>query len=199
MLQLAKAGIHTGCVVEATGYSFPTPSSIGVVMQVDRADTAPASQAPEDTFTGDVRISGYFRRPAPSRLSGATVTFAPGPRTPWKVNPMGQTLVITSGTGWAQGEGEDIVEVRAGDMIWCPPGQRHWEGATPDTGMSYVAIQEESEGKRVEFGAEVSDDDYRKGLLATSSRQWTGASGDIGTLLVADRPLQARSGFNRVD
>ena len=139
-------------------------------MQVDRNDTMPTNKAPERTFTGDVLISGYFRRAAPSRLAGATVTFDPGSRTPWKVNPLGQTLIVTNGVGWVQGEDGEIVEVRAGDMIWCPPGQRHWEGATPDTAMTYVAIQEEPDGSTVEFGDRVTDDEYHQGPPATWSR-----------------------------
>jgi quercetin dioxygenase-like cupin family protein len=95
-------------------------------MQICRNGTLPTSRPPEETFTGDVSISGYFQHQSPSRLSGAIVAFKPGARTPWKVNPLGQTLIVTSGVGWAQCGGEVIVEIRAGDMIWCPPGQRHW-------------------------------------------------------------------------
>ncbi len=135
-------------------------------MQVDRDGTMPTNKATESSFTGDVQISGYFRRPAPSRLAGAAVTFTPGSRTPWKVNPLGQTLIVTSGVGWAQGEGGEVIEIRAGDRIWCPPGQRHWEGATPDQAMTYVAIQEETDGSTVEFGDKVTDDEYRKGSSA---------------------------------
>ena len=109
------------------------------------------TRAPESSFTGDVQIGGYFRRPSPSRLAGASVVFPPGARTPWKVNPAGQTVVVTSGVGWAQVEGEAITEIHAGDFIWFAPGQRHWEGATPDKAMSYVAIQEEGSTGSVAF------------------------------------------------
>lgn len=95
-------------------------------MQINRSDTSPTNKPPEKNFTGDVYISGYFARETPSRLTGATVAFSPGLRTPWKVNPAGQTLIVTTGVGWAQCEGEEIVEMRAGDVVWCPPGQRHW-------------------------------------------------------------------------
>lgn len=121
------------------------------------------TRAPESTFTGDVQIGGYFRRSAPSRLAGATATFAPAARTPWKVNPAGQTLVVLSGFGWAQLEGEQIVEIRHGDVIWCPPGRRHWEGATPDQAMTYVAIQEEGDAGGVQFQDTVTDAEYRAG------------------------------------
>ena len=134
-------------------------------MHVDRNGTLPTNRAPEESFTGDVHISGYFERPAPSRLAGATVTFAPGARTPWKVNPLGQTLIITSGVGRAQGEGEAVVEIRAGDVVWCPPGQRHWEGATPHQAMTYFAIHEAQFGRAVEFKEKVTDEEYEPGPL----------------------------------
>ena len=134
-------------------------------MQIHR-NGSPTTRAPEATFTGDVQIGGYFRRPAPSRLVGAYVSFAPGSRTPWKVNPAGQTLVVTGGVGWAQIEDEEVVEIRAGDFIWCPPGQRHWEGATPDQAMTYVALQEEGSGGGVQFLSTVTDAEYQQGRRA---------------------------------
>lgn len=143
-------------------------------MHIDRKGTSPTNQAPEATFTGDVAIGGYFERPAPSRLVGATVAFAPGARTPWKVNPLGQTLIVTSGVGWTQCEGEEIVELRAGDIVWYPPGQRHWDGATPDHAMSCVAIHEAKDGRAVEFGEKVTDEEYRKGPSSASLDRQTG-------------------------
>ncbi len=125
-------------------------------MHIHHSGSAPTTAAPEPAFTGAVAISGYFRREAPSRLAAATVTFPPGARTPWKVNPAGQTVVVTSGVGWAQGEGGDVVELRTGDVAWFPPGERHWEGATPDHEMTYVALHETT----VEFGEEVTDEQY---------------------------------------
>ena len=131
-------------------------------MQIHRHGSS-TTRAPEATFAGDVQIGGYFRRAAPSRLAGAVVTFTPGSRTPWKVNPAGQTLVVTSGVGWAQAEGEPVTEIRAGDLVWCPPGQRHWEGATPDRAMTYVALQEEADAGSVRFLTRVTDEEYRAG------------------------------------
>lgn len=129
-------------------------------MEIYRVSSSRTITAPESSFTGDVQIGSYFRRQAPSRMAGAVVVFPPGARTPWKVNPIGQTLIVTDGVGWAQCEGEDIVEIRAGDMIWCPPGEKHWEGATPDQSMTYVAVQEEA-GGTVQFLAKVTDEEYR--------------------------------------
>lgn len=128
-------------------------------MQIYRNATLPANRPPEKSFTGDVFIGAFFQREAPSRLVGAVATFKPGARTPWKVNRFGQTLVVTKGTGWAQCGSEEIVEIRTGDVIWCPPGQRHWEGATPNQEMTYVAMHEGV----VEFEGKVTDEEYRKG------------------------------------
>lgn len=131
-------------------------------MQIYRHGSS-TTRAPESSFTGDVQIGGYFRRPAPSRLAGASAVFPPGSRTPWKVNPTGQTVIVTSGVGWAQVEGEGITEIRAGDFIWFSPGQPHWEGATPDRSMSYVAVQEEGSLGSVAFLDPVADEEYRNG------------------------------------
>lgn len=132
-------------------------------MKIDRTGSLPTVLAPERAFTGNVYISDYFERGAPSRLAGATVTFAPGARTPWKVNPLGQTLIVISGIGWMQCEGEEIVEIRAGDIVWCPPGQRHWDGATPHHALTYIAVHEAKNRKAVEFGELVTDEEYRQG------------------------------------
>ena len=137
-------------------------------MDIYRPGTSPTNLAPESTFTGDVQIGGYFTRAAPSRLGGASVFHAPGARTPWKTNPCGQTLVVTSGVGWTQTEGEAIVEIRAGDRIWYPPGTMHWDGATPDQAMTCVAIQEFQGGSSVRFLRSVTDEEYQQGPPAAS-------------------------------
>lgn len=118
---------------------------------------------PEKGFTGDVDVAGYFRRELPSRLAGGTVRFGPGARTPWKTNPCGQTLVVISGVGRMQCEGQAVVEIRAGDVIWCPPGRRHWEGAAPHGEMTYVAMHEIENGSGVVFGESVTDAEYAHG------------------------------------
>lgn len=126
-------------------------------MEIHRIGSGPTTTAPEATFTGEVQIGGYFHRQAPSRLLGASAHFPPGARTPWKVNPCGQTLIVIDGVGWAQCEGEEVVEIRAGDMLWCPPGRRHWEGATQDRAMTYVALHEVA----VDFREKVTDEEYQ--------------------------------------
>lgn len=140
-------------------------------MHIHRNGTLPADRAPERNFTGEVYITGYFEREAPSRLAGATVAFAPGARTPWKVNPLGQTLIVMSGVGWTQCEGEEIAEVRAGDVVWYSPGYRHWDGATPDQAMTCIAIHEAKNGRAVEFGDKVTDEEYHKGPPVAFSRR----------------------------
>jgi quercetin dioxygenase-like cupin family protein len=90
------------------------------------------------------------------------VTFEPGARTAWHTHPLGQTLVVTAGCGWTQCEGGAIAEIRAGDVIWCPPNHRHWHGATPTTAMTHIAIQEKKDGKVVDWMEQVSDDQYAK-------------------------------------
>lgn len=129
-------------------------------MTIERSGQGAVEQPGEAGFTGDVRIIGYYRRDAPSNLAGATMTFEPGARTPWKVNRFGQTIIVLSGTGRVQAEGAAMEEVRPGDVIWWQPGERHWEGAVPHGSMSYVAIQEE-DGTGVSFGDAVSDAQYR--------------------------------------
>lgn len=101
-------------------------------MKIERYDQSVATAPTECGFVGDVRIAGYYRRRSPSRLAGATVSFAPGARTPWKTNPFGQTLVVLTGRGVAgNGKGE-VVDIEAGDVVWWSPGERHWEGAAPN-------------------------------------------------------------------
>jgi quercetin dioxygenase-like cupin family protein len=132
-------------------------------MEVQRSGSQPTQKGPDSNFTGDVYIDSFFAREAPSRVTGAIVTFAPGARTAWHTHPLGQSLIVTAGRGWTQCEGEDVVEVRAGDIIWCPPGHKHWHGATPTSMMTHIAIQEALDGKAVEWLEKVSDETYRAG------------------------------------
>ncbi len=134
-------------------------------MQIDRIGSGRIDPAPERSFTGEVLLSGYFQRSAPSRLSGATVICSPGSRTPWKVNANGQTLIVVDGVGWAHREGGQIVEMRAGDLVWCPPGERHWDGATPDEAVTYVALHEGV----VQFLDAVTDAEYLTGKPSTGT------------------------------
>ena len=141
-------------------FSLASPKKTDT-MHIDRNGSLPSSKGPAAYFTGDVRIDMQFQREAPSRVAGATVTFEPGARTAWHSHPLGQTLIVTFGKGWTQCEGGPIVEINAGDIIWCPPGHRHWHGATPTTAMTHIAIQEALDGKVVTWMEHVTDDEYR--------------------------------------
>lgn len=135
----------------------------GTTMEIVRAGTQPSRKGPEEWFTGSVRIDSLFQRQEPARVGGAIVTFEPGARTAWHTHPLGQTLIVTSGVGWTQCEGEPIVEIRAGDVIWCPPNVKHWHGATPTTAMTHIAIQEALNGSPVTWMEKVSDEEYLVG------------------------------------
>jgi len=130
-------------------------------MEIRRSGSQPSSKGPADWFTGLVRIDPLFEAPEPARVRGASVTFEPGARTAWHSHPLGQTLIVTSGLGWTQCWGGPKEEIRPGDVIWCPPGVKHWHGATPTTAMSHIAIQEALDGKVVEWMEKVSDEHYR--------------------------------------
>jgi quercetin dioxygenase-like cupin family protein len=112
-----------------------------------------------------VRIDPLFQADSPARVSGVHVTFEPGARTAWHTHPLGQTLIVTSGLGRVQRAGGTVEEIRPGDVVWFPPGEKHWHGASPTTAMSHIAIQEQLDGKAVEWLEHVSDDQY---LFGTS-------------------------------
>src|SRR3954467_8243011 len=120
-------------------------------MQITRNGSQPSQAGPRDYFTGAVRIDPLAQAPEPSRVTAGLVTFEPGARSAWHTHPLGQTLIVTSGLGWTQCWGGHIEEIRPGDVLWCPPGVKHWHGATPTTSLSHIAIQErDGNGKAVE-------------------------------------------------
>lgn len=131
-------------------------------MDIRRIGTQASTIGSADYFTGSVRLDPLFSPPEPARVSIASVTFEPGARTAWHTHPLGQTLIVTSGCGWAQRDGGPVEEIRAGDVVWFEPGERHWHGATATTAMSHVAIQEKLDGKAVDWLEQVADADYRR-------------------------------------
>jgi quercetin dioxygenase-like cupin family protein len=131
-------------------------------MFINRNGMRPSGKGPEAWFTGAVRVDPLFQIGDPTRLSGGQVTFEPGARTMWHTHPLGQTLIVTSGLGWVQSEGGPIEEIRPGDIVWFPPGEKHWHGATSTTAMTHIAITESLDGKNVDWLEKVSDDQYRK-------------------------------------
>jgi len=134
-------------------------------MEIKRNGSQPSRKGPADYFTGMVRVDPLFRASAPARVSGGSVTFEPGARTAWHTHPLGQTLIVTAGVGWVQRDGGPVEEVRPGDVVWFPPGERHWHGATPTTAMTHIAIQEALDGTVVDWMEKVSDAQYRAGSL----------------------------------
>src|SRR5438105_4117853 len=131
-------------------------------MELKRVGSQPSIKGPPEWFTGTVRIDPLFQASAPARVAGASVTFEPGARTAWHTHPLGQTLIVTAGCGWAQREGGPIEEIRPGDVVWFPPGEKHWHGASPTTAMTHIAIQETLDGKVVDWMEHVSDQQYQR-------------------------------------
>jgi quercetin dioxygenase-like cupin family protein len=130
-------------------------------MDIKRNGSNATTPGPADYFTGRVRLDTPFKAEAPGRAGGAIVTFEPGARTAWHTHPLGQTLIVTAGLGWAQREGGPIEEICPGDVIWFPPGEKHWHGATDRTAMTHVAIAEAENGSPVTWLEQVTDEEYR--------------------------------------
>ncbi len=134
-------------------------------MEIKRNGSRPSGKGPSDWFTGTVRIDPLFQAEAPARGVGAQVTFEPGARTAWHTHPLGQTLIVTSGLGRVQCEGGPIEEIRPGDVVWFAPGEKHWHGASDVTAMTHIAIQEQLDGKTVDWLEHVSDEQYLAGCF----------------------------------
>ncbi|MGB3488083.1 MAG: cupin domain-containing protein [Xanthobacteraceae bacterium] len=135
-------------------------------MDIHRNGSRPTRRGPADYFTGTVWMDPIVNAPAPARVAAARVAFEPGARTAWHTHPLGQTLYVVSGVGRVQKLGEPVREIRAGDTVWIPPGEKHWHGAAPDHAMTHVAIQEAVNGSAVEWLEQVSDADYAKAVAA---------------------------------
>lgn len=140
-----------------------------------RSGSQPSRQGPAENFTGSVRVDPLFQANAPARASGSLVTFEPGARTAWHTHPLGQILIVTSGTGRVQRWGDPVEEIRQGDVVWIPPGQKHWHGAAPNSSMAHIAIVEQLDGKSVEWMEKVSDAEYGAPLDAQGTRTDTSA------------------------
>jgi len=132
-------------------------------MEITRVGSRPSGKGPADWFTGTVRIDPLFQASAPGRAGGAAVTFEPGARTAWHTHPLGQTLIVTAGSGRVQRWGGPIEEIRPGDVVSFPAGEKHWHGASPTTAMTHIAIQEQLDGKPVDWLEHVTDEQYEGG------------------------------------
>lgn len=141
-----------------------TPSTVSSespqTIRITRSGSQPSSRGPAEYFTGSVRIDSPFKGISPARVGGAIVTFEPGARTAWHTHPLGQTLIVTAGSGRVQQWGGQIQEIKQGDIVWIPPGVKHWHGAIATTGMTHIAIAEALNGVAVKWMEHVSDEQY---------------------------------------
>ncbi len=160
------AALALPAIVRAETTATQTPK---VDMEIKRIGSQPSVKGPADWFTGTVRIDPLFDPNVSARAGAATVTFEPGARTAWHTHPLGQRLIVTGGFGRAQIEGGPIEEIRPGDVVWFPPGVRHWHGAAPTTAMTHIAIQEALDGKVVEWMEKVTDEQYKAGAPAKAA------------------------------
>jgi len=165
-MQLKNTGVVPGRrsyppSVDAAWRTANNPRERNSNMEIKRSGSQPSNKGPADWFTGTVRIDPLFQANAPARAAGASVTFEPGARTAWHTHPLGQILIVTAGCGRVRRWGGPIEEIRPGDVIWFPPGEKHWHGATPTTAMTHIAIQENLDGKVVDWLEKVSDEQYQ--------------------------------------
>ena len=151
------------------------PPSRQEAIRIVRSDSQPSRQAPAENFTGSVRIDSAFQANAPARMQGALVTFEPGARTAWHTHPLGQILLVTTGTGRVQRWGDPVDEIRQGDVVWIPPGQKHWHGAAPNSSMTHIAIAEQLDGKTVDWMEKVSVEQYGAPLRSQAGSTGAGA------------------------
>ena len=131
-------------------------------MDIKRNGSQPSGKGPAEWFTGTVRIEPLYQAPAPARVSISNVTFEPGARTAWHSHPLGQTLIVTAGSGLVQSWGKPIEEIQPGDVVWSSPSEKHWHGATATSAMTHISIVEQAEGKAADWMEQVSDEQYRK-------------------------------------
>jgi quercetin dioxygenase-like cupin family protein len=162
LLALAFAYVNQARAASGSDAPLVASSEDSQTISITRSGSQPSSKGSAEYFTGSVRIDPLFKANDPSRASGALVTFEPSARTAWHTHPLGQTLIVTAGSGWVQQWGSQIQEIRQGDVVRIPPGQKHWHGATATTGMTHIAIQEQLDGKAVDWMEQVSDEQYRK-------------------------------------
>ena len=159
-LEVSELGF--GCMSISGNYGPPADGKEGIRVIRDAYERGVTFFDTADWFTGTVRIDPLFQAKDPARVASASVTFEPGARTAWHTHPLGQTLIVTAGLGWVQREGGPVEEIRPGDVVWFPPGLKHWHGASPTTAMTHIAIQEAQNGKMVDWMEKVTDDQYRR-------------------------------------
>ena len=162
VLVVALISLSLFALVSSQAQTSTAKASTSSTIKITRSDSLQSNQGSAKYFTGAVQVQQLFPASDPSRTSGGQVTFEAGARSAWHTHPFGQILIVTDGTGWIQQWGGPIEEIRKGDVIWIPAGVKHWHGATPNTSMTHIAIQEELNGKAVEWMEKVTDEEYRK-------------------------------------
>jgi quercetin dioxygenase-like cupin family protein len=135
-------------------------------MQINRSGSQPSTKGPAQFFTGNVRVDPLIQTTPPARVGGAVVTFEPGARSAWHTHPLGQMIIVTGGCGLVQSEGGPVRRIHPGDVVWCPPGEKHWHGATAKTGMTHIVVLESLDGKNVDWMQQVTDEEYAAGEIA---------------------------------
>lgn len=159
LLAPAGAGASTMVLAQAAA---PAAAQGQAELRITRAGAQPSVRGPADHFTGAVRVDPMFPATTPSRMTGGHVTFEPGARSAWHTHPVGQVLVVTSGVGWIQREGGRVEEMRPGDVVWIPPGVKHWHGAAATTGMTHIALTEQMDGQVATWMEQVPEAQYRR-------------------------------------
>jgi quercetin dioxygenase-like cupin family protein len=153
---LCLAAVHAA----ATGEAQTQSNAATQIQQISRAGTQPSVAGPAEFFTGRVRVDPVWPADGDINASGGMVTFEPGARSAWHTHPKGQRLVVMSGVGLTQEWGKAVQEIRPGDVVWCPPGVKHWHGAAPTTAMSHLAVTGTVGGRNVEWMEKVTDEQY---------------------------------------
>jgi quercetin dioxygenase-like cupin family protein len=164
LLALAFPHANQACAASGAGASTVAASEDSRTISITRSCSQPSDKGPAERFTGSVRIVPLFQASVSSRMSGNNVTFEPGARTAWHTHPLGQTLIVTYGSGWIQQWGGQIEEIKKRDVVRIPPGLKHWHGATATTGMTHISIVEQLDGKSADWLEKVSDEQYQAGL-----------------------------------
>jgi 4-carboxymuconolactone decarboxylase len=159
MKRLAATVLSLALLASASAHAHQAVQDSQTII-ITRSGSQPSRPGPTENFTGSVRVDPLFQAHDPARATGASVTFEPGARSAWHTHPLGQILIVTAGTGRVQRWGGPIEEIRSEDVVWIPPGQKHWHGASPTTGMTHIAIQEHVGGKNVDWMEKVSDEQY---------------------------------------
>ncbi|HUD33745.1 MAG TPA: cupin domain-containing protein [Variovorax sp.] len=161
MKALAMTAISLSMAASALAQEDKTAGSAASALQIARNGSQPSVKGPATNFSGTVRVDPLFPKPnSPTRATWSYVTFEPGARTAWHTHPLGQTLVVTAGAGRVQRWGDPVQAINPGDVVWIPPGQKHWHGAAPTTAMTHIAITELLEGKAVDWLEKVADAEY---------------------------------------